>query len=105
MRRTVQEESLYEVHAQLLDGLELLGALDAFSDHHRAVVVGESNHRRDEILLDEVRIDRVDQRDVELDEVRLEVGDRAQAGIAAARVVDGETETALAKDSQPLAKL
>ena len=61
------------------------------------MVVRELHHRLDEILLDEVRVDRVDQRDVELDEVRLEVGDRAESGVAAARVVDGEAEAALAE--------
>ena len=64
---------------------------------HRAVIVREPHHRLHEILLDEIRVDRVDQRDVELDEVRLEVGDRSQAGVAAAGVVDGEAKAALAK--------
>ena len=92
------------MHAELLHRLELLGALDAFGDHHRAVIVREPHHRLDEILLDEVRVDRVDQRDVELDEVRLEVGDRAEARVAAARVVDGEAEAALAERLEPLAE-
>ena len=100
MRRTVQEESLHQMHAELLHRLEFLGALDALGDHLRAVVVREPHHRLDEILLDEIRVDRVDQRDVELDEVRLEVGDRAEAGVAAARVVDREAEAALAEDAR-----
>src|SRR6185312_15923052 len=58
----------------------------------------------DEILLDEIRVDRVDERDVELDEVRLQVRDRAQSGVATPRVVDGEAKAALAERSQPLAK-
>ena len=98
MRRPVQEKSLHQMHAEVLHRLELLGALDALGDHLRAVIVREPHHRRDEILLDEIRIDRVDQRDVELDEVRLEVGDRAEARVAAARVVDGEAKAALAEE-------
>ena len=72
MRRPVQEEPLHEMNAEVLHGLELLGVLDALGDHHRTVIVRELHHRLDEILLDEVRLDAVDQRDVELDEVRLE---------------------------------
>ena len=42
--------------------------------------------------------------DVELDEVRLEVGDRAQPRVAAARVVDRETEAPLAEETQAFAE-
>src|ERR1041385_1617056 len=104
MERPVQEEALHEVDAQFFYSLELLGTLDAFGDHHRTVIVRELHHRLDEILLDEIRVDRVDERDVELDEVGLEIRDRAETGVAAARVVDGETEAAFAKDAEALAE-
>src|SRR6185503_1255585 len=90
---------------EILHRLELLRALDALGDHHRAVIVRELHHRLDEVLLDEVRIDRVDERDVELDEIRLEVGDGSESRIAGTRVVDGETEAALAERAEPLAEL
>src|SRR5262245_15711546 len=93
------------MHAKISYGFEFFGALDAFGNHLRAVVVRELHHRLDEILLDEVRIDTVDQRDVELDEVRLEVGNRAQSGVAAAGIVDRESEPNLAKGAEALAKL
>ena len=60
-RRPVQEEPLHQMHSELLDRGELLGALHAFSNHLRAVIVRELHHRLDEILLDEVRIDAVDE--------------------------------------------
>src|SRR5262245_16339206 len=105
MRWPMQEKSLYEVNSELLHRLELLGALDAFGDHLGSMVVGEIHHRRDQILFDEIRIDRVDERHVELDEVRLEVGDRSQPGVATSRVVDGEAEATFAEETQALAEL
>src|SRR5690242_13752148 len=72
-RRAMEEEPLNQVDAKLLHGLELLRPLHAFGDHHRAVIVRELHHRLHEILLDEVRIDAIDERDVELDVVRLEI--------------------------------
>ena len=92
----MEEEALHEMHAQSLHRLVLLGALDPLGDDFRALVVREADHRLHQILLDEVRVDAVDQRDVELDEIRLEVRDGAQAGVPAARVVDGEAIAALA---------
>jgi hypothetical protein len=44
----------------------------------RAVLVGEAHHRLDQILLDEVLVDAVDERHVELDEIGLEIGDRSE---------------------------
>src|SRR5260221_7215364 len=95
--RTMEEESLHEMHAELLHRLELLRPFHTFRDHHRAMVVGETDHRLHEVLLDEVRVDAGDERDVELDEVRLEVGDRAESGVAAPGVVHGEAEPLLAE--------
>src|SRR5262245_21573368 len=105
MRWPVQEEPLHEMDAEVLHRLEFFGAFDAFGDHHRAVIVRELHHRLDEILLDEVGVDGVDQRDIELDEIRLEIRDRSETGVTAPRVVDRETEAALAEDSQTLTEL
>src|SRR5258705_11628378 len=69
----------------------------AFGDHHRAVLVGEANHRLHQILLDEVLVDAVDERHIELDEVRLEIRNRAKTRVAASRVVDGEAVPLVAK--------
>src|SRR5437868_3113374 len=90
---------------QLLHRRELLGALDALGDHHGAVIVRELHHRLDEILLDEVRVDAVNERNIELDEVRLEVGDRPESRIATPRVVDGEAEAAVAERLEAVTEL
>src|SRR4051812_12367453 len=101
----MQEEALNQVNAELLHRLELLGTLHTFGDHHRAVIVREANHRLDEILLDEVRVDGVYERDVELDEIGLEVRDRAQPSVAAPRIVHREAKALLSEDLQPLSEL
>src|SRR6476469_7436349 len=101
----MEQKSLYQRHTDALDRLQLLAALDSFGDDHCALLLREAHHRLDQILLDEVRVDGVDERDVELDEIRLEVGDRAESGVAASRVIDGEAEAALAKGAQALAEL
>ena len=93
----MEEEALHQVNTQLLHRLELLGALDALGNDLRSVIVRELHHRLDEVLLDEVRIDAVDQRDVELDVVRLQIRDRSKTRVAAARVIDGESKAHLAK--------
>ena len=71
----MQVEALNEMDTQLLHRLVFLRSLDALGDHHRILVVAEADHFFDETLLDEIHVDAVDQRDIELDEVGLEVGD------------------------------
>src|SRR4051812_45858875 len=101
----VQEETLHEMHADRFHRLELFGALHTLGDHHRAMLVGEADHALDEILLDEVRVNRVDQRDVELDEIRLEVRNGAESGVAAAGVVHREPKSFIAERLEALAEL
>ena len=69
------------------------------------MLIGEAHHRLHQILLDEILIDAVDQRHIELDEVGLEIGDRAQSGVAAPGVVDGESVTFVAELLQAAAEL
>ena len=57
----MQEESLHEMHAELLDRLVLLCPLDTLGDHFRLLIVGEAHHRLHQILLDEVGVDAVDE--------------------------------------------
>ena len=98
----MQEEALHEMHAELLHRLELLGALNALRDHHRLVVIRELHHRLDQILLDEVGVDAIDQRDVQLDVVRLEVRDRPESRVAAAGIVNGKPKARLPERPQTL---
>ena len=98
----MQEESLHEMHAEVAHRHEFLGAFDTLRDDHRAVVVRELHHRFHQILFDEVRVDRIDERDVQLDEVWLEVRDRAKAGVAAAGVVYCKAVTHLSEHQEPL---
>src|SRR5205814_8220331 len=93
----VQKESLHEMNAKLFHGLVLFGTLDALGNHFRILVVRETHHRLDEILLDEVRVDAIDQRDIQLDEIRLEVGDRSESGVTAPCIIDRESISAIAK--------
>jgi len=93
------------MHAQPLHRLVLLGALDTLRDHLGTLIVGEAHHRLDQVLLDEVRVDAVDERNVELDEIGLEVRNGAQAGVPAPGVVDRKAIAAFAQGLQPLAKL
>src|SRR5688572_25961688 len=101
----MKEESLNQVGPQLLHRLVLLGELYSLGDHLRALIVRETHHRLHEVLLDEILVDAVDEGDVELDEVRLQVCDRAKAGIAASRVVDGEAVAAVAEVLEASPKL
>src|SRR5689334_19033740 len=101
----MQEKALHEVHAQPLHRLVLLRSLNAFGNHLRALIVRESHHRLDEVLLDEVRVDAVDERDVELDEVGLEVRDGTETGIAAPGVVHREAVPTLAERLETLTEL
>src|SRR5689334_24612861 len=91
-RRTwlVDEKSLHQMYAERFHHVVLFLPLHTLGDHHRAVLVGKSHHRLDQILLDEVLIDAVDERHIELDEVGLEVGDRAEARVPAAGIVDSK---------------
>jgi len=72
------------VDAERLYDLVFLFVFDSFRDHHRTLVIGKTNERGDEVLLDEVGVDSVDERYVELDEIRLQVRDGAETGVAAA---------------------
>src|SRR5678816_4443987 len=59
-RWRMQEESLHEMHTELLHRLVLLRALDSLGDYFRVLIVCKTHHRLYEILLDEVRVDAVD---------------------------------------------
>src|SRR5207253_8306069 len=93
----VDEKPLHEMYAERLHHVVFFLSLDTLGDHHRAVLVGKSHHRLDQVLLDEVLIDAIDQRHIELDEIRLEVGNRAKSGVTAAGVVDGESISLVAE--------
>src|SRR5688572_24774687 len=93
----MQVEALHQVNAKLLHRLVFFSRLDAFRDHLRVVLVGKPDHLLDETLLDEIHVDAVDERDVELDEIRLEVGDRSESRITASRVVDRKPVAPIAK--------
>src|SRR5690606_30477567 len=88
----MEEEALGQVDAEVAYGLELFVSFDALGDDLCALAFREADHRLDEILFEEVRVDVRDQGDVELDVVRREVGDRAETGVAAPSVVDREAE-------------
>src|SRR5690349_14309587 len=79
-RRRMQEEPLHKMNTELLHRLILFRTLDSLRDDLRVLIIRKPHHRLDEILLDEVRVDAVDQRNVELDEIRLEVRNRAEPG-------------------------
>src|SRR5690606_37078251 len=100
--RLVEEEPLGQVHAEVPDGLELLAPLDPLGHDLGALSLREADDGLDEVLLEEVGVDVGDQRDVELDEVRRQVGDGAESGVAAACIVDGEAEATLAEGGEVL---
>src|SRR5215212_5858269 len=56
-RRWMQIKSLHQVNAEILHRLVLFGGLHSFRNHHRILVVAESNHFLDETLLDEILVD------------------------------------------------
>src|SRR5215216_2487267 len=60
-RRWMQIESLHQVNAEMLHRLVLFSGLHSFCNHHRILVVSESNHFLDETLLDEILVDAVDE--------------------------------------------
>ena len=57
----MQEEALHEMHPEVLHHLEFFRALDAFGDHHRAVIAREPDHGLHQVLLDEVGVDGGDE--------------------------------------------
>src|SRR5690348_13329954 len=66
--------------------------LDALGDDGGAELAGERGHRADDATLGGVALDVADQRHVELDDLGLERGERGEAGVAGAEIVDGDAE-------------
>ena len=91
-----EEVALAVAHAELRERLDLGGALDALRHDRRVDLLGERDQAGCQRLPRAVGLDAVDQRAVELDELRLEPQDVAQAREARAGVVDRDAHAELA---------
>ena len=83
-----EEIALAGVVAQLEDRLEMVGRLDALRDDAMATVSGERPERPQHRLTGAVGRARADERQVDLEDVVLDLAQQAQAGVAGADVVD-----------------
>lgn len=87
-----EEPALAEVDAEAAQHLELLERVEPLADHARAHLLGQLQHGGEHVLARRVLIDAGDHRAIDLDEVGLELDELLEAGIARARVVEGELE-------------
>ena len=76
----MEKEALRVVHTQLFHRLELFLPLHPFSNDLRPLAIREVDHGLDQVLLQEVRVDVRNQRDVQLDVVGRQVRDGSEAG-------------------------
>src|SRR2546423_1211403 len=77
---------------ELAQRLQLGVHLDALGDDLRPDAPREVHERLQQAPLDEAAVDVAHERDVELQEVGLDLDERLQAGVAGAHVVDGDAE-------------
>ena len=99
-----EEEALSVAHAEVGERLDLPRALDALGDDRGVDLLGERDQACRQRLAGAVGLDAVDQRPVELDELRLEPEDVAQAGEPGARIVDRDARAELAYGLERLAQ-
>ena len=95
--RPAEQPSLTELDAEGLQRLLLTLRLDAFGDDARPDVAAEGQQRDDERAPSPVGVDRGDQRAVDLDELRAQLGDDAHARVPGACVIDRDAESTRAQ--------
>ena len=81
---------LSELDAEGLEHLLLGSGLDPLGDEARADVAPEGEERDHERATCAVRVHRMDQRPVDLDELRAQFGDHAHARVPGPGVIDGD---------------
>src|SRR5665213_494119 len=87
--RTGEEESLDQVYLRLAQDIELAPGLDPFGDHAGAHFLGEGDNGTQQRPAVGIFVDPPDELAVELQIVRGELHDMAEARVAGPGVVDG----------------
>ena len=90
--RPTQQEALAVRHRERLEGIELLARLDPLGDEPQLALDREVAHAGDQRLAGGLGVDAADQVEVDLHEVRGELQDVAEAGVAGAGIVDREAD-------------
>ena len=81
-------------HAGVVEEVALAGGLDALGDDLHAGIVADPSMPRTIAWRVLQVVDAADQRHVELDQVRLEIREQREPGVAGAEIVDGGEEAA-----------
>src|SRR4029079_4235079 len=92
VRRSPEQVALPRPDPERTDELELGRRLDPLGDDQRAPAVGEVAQRPDDLERRLVDGAALDQRQVDLDDVELELAEEAKPGVAGADVVGGEAD-------------
>src|SRR5689334_11028866 len=94
---TAEQVPLAGVVAQLEDRLEMIGRLDALSDDAVAARACERSERLQDRLGRPVRRAGTDEREVDLEDVELDLAQKPKTGIPRADIVDGDAHLVAAK--------
>ncbi len=81
---------MHQIDAEVAHALELVELLDPFGDDARTQLLAQAHHVAGHDLPAPMLVDVVDQRDVELDDGRLEPGQPLQVRVARAKIVHHE---------------
>ena len=90
--RAAEQVALARPDAERADEVELGGRLDALGDDERAPAVGQVAQRADDLERGLVDGAALDERQVDLDDVELELAEEPEPGVAGADVVGGEAD-------------
>ena len=102
--RAAEQVALTLADAKCLEHGKFACGLDSFCKNGRAGFVTEKDQRGRQCPAGGIAVDIARQTHVELDDVRRQLDDMLQAGIACARIVDGEPKAGLAQGIQCLAQ-
>src|SRR3954469_7386885 len=88
--RLAEQVSLEERATDLLQRVALVRRLHALGDDGDSQVLAKIDDRGDQLALRRLLVDAANERHVELDDMRLELGEAGEAGVSGAEVVHGD---------------
>src|SRR5471032_247096 len=97
--------TLHQKYSAVGQEVALAGTFDAFGNDSNAQLLTDCDNPLDDYLTDTILVDIANQRHVEFDQVRLEIGQQVQPRIAGTEIVDGGLEAEFAVFTQNIGQM